>query len=224
MLHSEFTDIVCFNRYFSRMSPLSHLLKHKIVAIIRGMQPHDVVSIANALYQGGITILEVTLNSRNALAVIEQLSDVYKATMLIGAGTVLSAEDATNAIAAGAQFIISPSLDEEVIKVTKDAGIVSIPGAYTPTEIQTAYKSGADIVKVFPALNADYIKNILAPLNHIRVMPTGGVTADNIKDYQNAGAVAFGIGSWLVNSKETVTEAYLQNLQIKAQYVREAIQ
>ena len=144
--------------------------------------------------------------------------------MLIGAGTVLSAKDAIKAIAAGAQFIISPSLDTEVIKATKDAGMVSIPGAFTPTEIVTAYNSGADIVKVFPVPNADYIKSILAPLNHIPVMPTGGINAGNIKDYQKAGAAAYGIGSWLVNNKETVTETYLQSLQKKAQSLKEAIE
>ncbi len=206
------------------MSALSYLLEHKIVAIVRGMQPQDVINLANALHSGGITILEITLNSHNALAVIEQLSDIYKDKMLIGAGTVLSAKDAIKAIAAGAQFIISPSLDTEVIKATKDAGMVSIPGAFTPTEIVTAYNSGADIVKVFPVPNADYIKSILAPLNHIPVMPTGGINAGNIKDYQKAGAVAFGIGSWLVNSKETVTETYLQSLQKKAQSLKEAIE
>lgn len=206
------------------MSALSYLLEHKIAAIIRGMQSQDVMRVANALYRGGITILEVTLNSPNALAVIEQLSNENKDEMLIGAGTVLSDKEAKQAIAAGAQFIISPSLDVEVIKATKDAGAVSIPGAFTPTEIHTAYKSGADIVKVFPAPNADYIKSILAPLNFIPLMPTGGVTADNIKEYKNAGAVAFGIGSWLVNSKEMVTETYLQNLQMKAQRLQKAIQ
>ena len=206
------------------MSSLSHLLQHKIVAIVRGMKPQDAVSLANALLKGGISILEITLNSHNALSVIEQLSDIFKGKMLIGAGTVLSAEDARKAIAAGAQFIISPSLDTEVIKATKDAGMVSIPGAFTPTEIVTAYKSGADIVKVFPALNADYFKSILAPLNHIPLMPTGGVNVDNIKDYQKAGAVAFGIGSWLVSNKETVTETYLENLQKKARSLQEAIQ
>lgn len=205
------------------MPALSYLLQHKIVAIVRGMQSQDVMKVANALYEGGITILEVTLNSPNALAVLEQLSNENKDKMLIGAGTVLSDKEAKQAIAAGAQFIISPSLDIEVIKATKEAGAVSIPGAFTPTEIHTAYKSGADIVKVFPAPNAGYIKNILAPLNHIPLMPTGGITADNIKEYQNAGAVAFGIGSWLVNSKETVTEAYLQNLQMKAQRLQKAI-
>ncbi len=205
------------------MSALSYLLRHQIVAIIRGMQLQDAISLANALHSGGIDILEITLNSPNAIAVIEQLSDVYKDKMLIGAGTVLSDKEAKQAIAAGAQFIISPSLDTEVIKATRDAGMVSIPGAFTPTEIVTAYKSGADIVKVFPVPNADYIKSILAPLNHIPLMPTGGINAGNIKDYQKAGAAAFGIGSWLVNNKETVTETYLQNLQNKARSLKEAI-
>ncbi len=97
-------------------------------------------------------------------------------------------------------------LDAEVIRATKDAGKVSIPGAYTPTEILLAHRSGADIIKVFPAPDAAYIKSILAPLNHLKMMPTGGVDVDNIKAYAAAGAVAFGIGSALVNSKEEVND------------------
>jgi 2-dehydro-3-deoxyphosphogluconate aldolase/(4S)-4-hydroxy-2-oxoglutarate aldolase len=137
--------------------------------------------------------------------------------MLIGAGTVLNVSDATNAIAAGAAFLISPALDIAVIKTTRDAGRISIPGAYTPTEILTAYNNGADIVKVFPAPDAAYIKNILAPLNHIPVMPTGGIDAGNIKTFAAAGAVAFGIGSALVNSKAIIDELYLTTLTSKAQ-------
>jgi len=198
------------------MSTLSYILEHKIVAIMRGMPSKDAVNLANALLRGGINILEITLNSPNALQVIEELSQQFKDTMLIGAGTVLTAEEANNAINAGAQFIISPALIEDVITATKDAGKVSIPGAYTPTEILQAHRRGADIIKVFPAPNAAYIKNILAPLNHLKIMPTGGVNVDNIKDYAAAGAVAFGIGNALVNSKEEVNELYFQNLEDKA--------
>jgi 2-dehydro-3-deoxyphosphogluconate aldolase/(4S)-4-hydroxy-2-oxoglutarate aldolase len=198
------------------VSALSQILEHKIVAILRGMPPKDILNIANALYNGGVRILEVTLNSQDALPVIEQLSDAFKNRMLIGAGTVLNTTDAVNAISAGAAFLISPSLDIAVIKTTKDAGRVSIPGAFTPTEILTAYNNGADIVKVFPAPNAAYIKNILAPLNHIRVMPTGGIDASNIKSFAATGAVAFGISSALVDSKATVTESYLAELTDKA--------
>ena len=121
-----------------------------------------------------------------------------------------------SAIDAGATFLISPSLDLTVIKAAKDAGIVSIPGAFTPTEILSAHNNGADIVKVFPCLDAAYIKNILAPLNHIRVMPTGGIDVSNIKTFAETGAVAFGIGSALVNSKATIDENYLAALSDKA--------
>lgn len=199
------------------MQNLSQLLDHKIVAILRGMPPQETLRIAGALYDGGIRLLEVTLNSEAALPLIEELSATFKGRMLIGAGTVLNVSDATNAIAAGAAFLISPALDIAVIKTTRDAGRISIPGAYTPTEILTAYNNGADIVKVFPAPDAAYIKNILAPLNHIRVMPTGGIDAGNIKTFAAAGAVAFGIGSALVNSKAIIDELYLTTLTSKAQ-------
>jgi 2-dehydro-3-deoxyphosphogluconate aldolase/(4S)-4-hydroxy-2-oxoglutarate aldolase len=199
------------------MQNLSQLLDHKIVAILRGMPPQETLRIAGALYDGGIRLLEVTLNSEAALPLIEELSATFKGRMLIGAGTVLNVSDATNAIAAGAAFLISPALDIAVIKTTRDAGRISIPGAYTPTEILTAYNNGADIVKVFPAPDAAYIKNILAPLNHIPVMPTGGIDAGNIKTFAAAGAVAFGIGSALVNSKAIIDELYLTTLTSKAQ-------
>jgi 2-dehydro-3-deoxyphosphogluconate aldolase/(4S)-4-hydroxy-2-oxoglutarate aldolase len=180
------------------------------------MPPKETIDIAEALYNGGVRLLEITLNSENALPLIEALRENFKQRMLIGAGTVLTTADARNAMAAGASFLISPSLDTEVIKITKDAGAVSIPGAYTPTEIVQAYKYGADIVKVFPCPDAAYIKNILAPLNHIRLMPTGGIDASNIKLYANAGAVAFGIGSALVNNKAIINEPYFTELTQKA--------
>jgi len=205
------------------MSVLSQILEHKIVAILRGMPPANILNIANALYGGGLRILEITLNSADALPVIEQLSHEFRNRMLIGAGTVLDTKDAANAIDAGATFLISPSLDSNVIKIAKDAGVVSIPGAFTPTEILTAYNNGADIVKIFPTLNADYIKNILAPLNHIRVMPTGGIDLSNIKSFAATGAVAFGIGSALVNSKAVINDEYLEELSKKASAFQDAV-
>ena len=205
------------------MTLLSQILEHKIVAILRGMPPKEIMPVANALYAGGIRILEITLNSTDALPLIEQLSVAFKGRMLIGAGTVLNTADAANAIAAGAAFLISPSLDISVIKAANDAGVVSIPGAYTPTEILTAHNHGADIVKVFPAMDAAYIKNILAPLNHIRVMPTGGIDATNIRLFAATGAVAFGIGSALVNNKTSVDENYLASLSLKAEKLIKAL-
>ena len=204
------------------MTILSQILEHKIVAILRGMPSSEIIPIANALHKGGIRILEVTLNSENALAAIEQLSNEFENSMLIGAGTVINANDAKNAIAAGAKFIISPSLDAAVIKATKNENLVSIPGAFTPTEIVAAHNFGADIIKIFPCLNAAYVKNILAPLNRIKVMPTGGINAGNIQEYAATGAVAFGIGSALVHN-DTVNEHYLQQLTAKATALTEAL-
>lgn len=198
------------------MTTLSQITVHKIVAILRGIQADDVLKIAGALCDGGVKIIEVTLNSPNALLVIEQLNSAYGNQLLVGAGTVLDVSDAKAAIAAGAKFLISPNVDIAVIKAAKDAGILSIPGAFTPTEIVTAHNNGADIVKVFPAPDAAYIKNILAPLNHIKLMPTGGINLTNIKSFKDAGATAFGIGSSLVNNQSIIDETYLQQLTIKA--------
>jgi 2-dehydro-3-deoxyphosphogluconate aldolase/(4S)-4-hydroxy-2-oxoglutarate aldolase len=206
------------------MTSLSQIFEHKIVAILRGMPPAEITNIANALYDGGIRLLEITLNSDNALPAIEQLNHEFKNKMLIGAGTVINEKDAKNAIAAGAAFLISPSLDTQVIKAAKDAGIISIPGAFTPTEIVAAHKNGADIIKIFPCLNADYVKNILAPLNFIKVMPTGGIDASNIQTFAKTGAVAFGIGSALVSSKATVNKAYLETITAKAKQLVAALQ
>jgi 2-dehydro-3-deoxyphosphogluconate aldolase/(4S)-4-hydroxy-2-oxoglutarate aldolase len=195
------------------MDVLSHILEHKIVAILRGASPDDVLKIAVALHKGGIKILEVTLNSFNALDSIEQLSETMGDKMEIGAGTVLDVETAKSAIDAGAKFIISPSTDPAVIKITKQRGAVSIPGAYTPTEIVNAFHFGGDIIKLFPSSsNVNYIKEIRAPLPHIPLMPTGGINKGNMLDYLNAGASAVGIGSALVNRSHKISEEYLETL------------
>jgi len=206
------------------MSVLSQILETKIVAIIRGANPEDVLKIANALYKGGIKVLEITINSPKALYAIEEAADQLGDHILIGAGTVLDAETARAAISAGAKFIISPIVNSETIKMTKRYGVVSIPGAFTPTEIVSAYQSGGDIIKVFPAsAGIQYIKDIRGPLAHIPIMATGGVNLENIKEYQKAGSVAFGIGSALVDTKKEITEEYLQQLTNKAGEYLQAI-
>ena len=192
---------------------IEHILQNKIVAIVRGIEPSDVIKIAHALLAGGVNTMEVTLNSSNALVVISLLSKEMENKMLIGAGTVLNATMANEAIDAGACFIISPIVDEETIKATKKRGAVSIPGAYTPTEIYKAFSLGGEIIKVFPASsNVNYIKEIRAPLPQIPLMPTGGITLQNIQEFKKAGAVAFGIGGSLVDAKQKITEEYLQKI------------
>src|SRR5215203_4858110 len=205
------------------MSVLSQLLQHKIIAILRGVHPDRVVPIIEALFEGGIRAVEITLNSVDAYKVIKQVSNKMQEKMLVGAGTVLDASSALKVIDVGAQFIISPSLDLETIRVTKEKGIISIPGAFTPTEIVTAHKAGADIVKVFPASDPKYIKDLRGPLSHIPLMPTGGVSLENIKAFHKAGAVAFGIGTALVDSSQEVTDTYLTHLIGKAKLFQNAI-
>ncbi|MBU8690417.1 bifunctional 4-hydroxy-2-oxoglutarate aldolase/2-dehydro-3-deoxy-phosphogluconate aldolase [Priestia megaterium] len=196
---------------------LSHLLEHKIVAIIRGAKPQDVVKIASALNDGGVKNIEITLNSPDALSAIREVSTELGDQVLVGAGTVLDPETARSAILAGAKFILSPTVNTETIKLTKRYGAVSIPGAFSPTEILTAYENGGDIIKVFPArLGASYIKDIRGPLPHIPLLPTGGVSLDNIQEFEEAGAVGFGIGSSLVDTNHEITHAYLQELTQKA--------
>jgi 2-dehydro-3-deoxyphosphogluconate aldolase/(4S)-4-hydroxy-2-oxoglutarate aldolase len=206
------------------MTPLSQIFEHKIVAIIRGAEPADVLKIAGALYEGGIKVIEVTFNSPDALPVIHELSVKMGKELLIGMGTVLDAATVKKAVAAGAKFIISPSFNIETIRATKELGAVSIPGALTPTEMVNAFNSGGDIIKVFPASsNVNYIKEVRAPLPHIPLMPTGGITVENIKEFQKAGAVAFGIGTALVNTKEKITGDYLRQLAEKAHQFVQAI-
>jgi 2-dehydro-3-deoxyphosphogluconate aldolase/(4S)-4-hydroxy-2-oxoglutarate aldolase len=204
------------------MTTLDQILKNKIVAIIRGADPADVLRIADALQQGGVNILEVTLNSPNALQVITELTTKMK-NMLIGAGTVLNAADAQASIEAGAKFIISPNTNAETIAITKKMGTVSIPGAYTATEVVNAWSNGGDIIKIFPATNPDYIKVLRGPLSHIAMMPTGGITAENISEFKKAGAVAFGIGTSLVDAKHKITEEYLNRVKENARKFVQAI-
>lgn len=206
------------------MSVLSQILEHKIIAIVRGVRPEDVLPLAEAMYKGGIRLLEVTMNSADPLAVIKEVCASMGDKMIIGAGTVLDAATAREAAAAGARFILSPVLEPEVIKTARELGVVSIPGAYTATEIYAAYKQGADMIKVFPATSAAYIKDITAPLPKMHLLPTGGITPENIRDFQQAGAAGFGIGSALVNAKSAVTPEYLQQLTEKSQQFIRAIQ
>lgn len=199
------------------MTALSHILTHQIIAIIRGADPDAIVEIVNVLKSQGIRTLEITINSPKAIAVIEKLSNKFANELLIGAGTVLDPETARAAILAGARFIISPTTDLPTITLTRRYGCVSIPGAFTPSEILQAFEHGGDIVKVFPAiLGAGYLKEIQGPLPQIPLMPTGGVNIHNIFEFKQAGAVAFGVGSALVNTGKTVDDSYLKALAEKA--------
>lgn len=198
------------------MSTLARIKEYQLVAIVRGLAPQDVLSVAEALYAGGIRVLEVTMNSEEPLAAIRSVSDVMGKQMVIGAGTVLDARMAEAAISAGAQFVLSPVVAIDVIQAARSFGAVAIPGAYTATEIFTAYKNGADIVKVFPATSPAYIKDIAGPLPQIPLLPTGGITPENVGEYKRAGAVGFGVGSALVDTKQPITPHYLEQITERA--------
>lgn len=206
------------------MNPLQHILEHQIVAIIRGANPQDMLKIVDALELGGVKTLEITLNSPKALSLIEEIIDKRGDNILIGAGTVLDAESARAALLAGARFIVSPTLSLETIQMTKRYGGISIPGAFTPTEILTAYEHGGDLIKVFPAsIGPRYLYEISGPLPFIPLLPTGGVNLQNIQEFKKAGAAGFGLGSSLVNTSQQVTESYLQALTENARRFVEAV-
>ena len=197
---------------------LSHILHHKIVAIVRGAKPADLLKVAEALHVGGVRTMEITLNSPGALHSIEEIAGAMAGRLLVGAGTVLDPETARAALLAGARYIISPTVNKKTIRMTTRYGAVSIPGAYTPTEILAAYEHGGDLIKVFPASagGAGYLKDIAGPLPFIPLMPTGGVTLGNIAGFAAAGAVAYGLGSALVDTRQPVTDEYLQQLTERA--------
>lgn len=200
------------------MTTLEKIFHHQIVCILRGGDTNKVLKIVEALHEGGIRAVEVTMNSPAPLASIQNLSKIFEDDMVIGAGTVLNTAMAKDAINAGAKFIISATTNADTINFTKAQNVVSIPGAYTATEILNAFQLGGDIIKVFPARgSADYIKDLHAPLPHIPLMPTGGITVENIAAFKKAGAVAFGIGSSLADMKKDFNEASLREITIAAQ-------
>ena len=207
------------------MDTLQTIYDKKVFAILRGVEFNDLLPVAEALYAGGIRLLEITLNSPRALEGISRVREHFDGRadrLLVGAGTVLHVDAARAAIDAGSQFIISPNTDGATIKQTLALGAVSLPGAYTPTEIVNAFNAGGQIIKVFPAADPAYFKNLKAPLDKIPMMPTGGVTIDNIAAFKAAGAVAFGIGSALV-AAGAHNAASLENLSVKARALVQAV-
>jgi 2-dehydro-3-deoxyphosphogluconate aldolase/(4S)-4-hydroxy-2-oxoglutarate aldolase len=197
---------------------MQSLSREKIVAIIRGISVESGDATAKALADGGIVFLEVTLNTDGALDMISRFRANYEGRLRIGAGTVLDLGQAKEAVAAGAEYIISPNLDEEVVYYGVEQGIEVWPGTMTPTEIVRAYKAGASAVKVFPmgSLGINYLKEIRAPLNHIPMVATGGVNLQNINSVLDAGAIAVGLGGNLVD-KQLVKEGKFDELRELAQ-------
>ena len=201
---------------------LTRILESGLVAIIRSNRPQGLVETANALAEGGVTALEVTLTTPGALEVISDLAASCKGAFAVGAGSVLDRESARAAILAGAEFLVMPNLNIGTIEIAKRYGKVVCPGALTPTEIVNAQQAGADIIKIFPAssLGPEYIKAVRAPLPQIRLMPVGGINLENVSSYFKAGACAVGVGSSLVNGKLIDQGDWSSITKLARQYVQ----
>lgn len=177
-------------------------VKHSgLIAIVRGkFSLEQLDKITNALLTNEVNIMEITLNTTAALEAISTLKKKYGNEIIIGAGTVRTAKQFEDAISAGAQFTVAPNFDLPTVELALKKDVLHLPGVFTPTEIQNAYNHGCRLLKVFPSevLGAKYIKAIKAPLDDVDLVPTGGINAENLHEYINAGAVALGIGSALV--------------------------
>lgn len=200
---------------------LIRLKESGLVAVIRRPKKEHIQAIATALVDGGVGALEITVDTDGALTMINELKASFGDRVLVGAGTVLDAVSAKSAIDAGADFIFSPSFDLETIQMTNRYGRISIPGVMTPTEMVDAYAAGADLVKVFPAgaLGVDYIKDVLGPLGHIPMMPTGGVTLDNVASFIRNGAIAVGAGGSLMDKQAIREERFDVLMNTAKQFV-----
>jgi 2-dehydro-3-deoxyphosphogluconate aldolase/(4S)-4-hydroxy-2-oxoglutarate aldolase len=186
------------------------LLDPGIVAILRADSSSQLVAVSEALAEGGISAVEVTMTTPNALQIITEVTARSRGKILMGVGTVLDPETCRAAILAGAEFVVTPVTKPEVIRLANRYGKPIISGAYTPTECLLGYESGADFVKLFPAeqLGPGFIKNLLAPLPMLQIVPTGGVTPENIPDYIRAGSVAIGAGSTLILKESLAKRDY----------------
>ena len=193
----------------TREEIIQNVYDNKIIAIVRGMEPEHCVNLARALYEGGINMVEITFNQKSTdhfeatTKAIRAISEELSEQVMVGAGTVLTKEQVDLAKEAGALYIITPSSNPEVIRYAKEQGMVTMPGAMTPSEIAAAYEAGADFVKIFPVgnLGAAYIKAVKAPMSHIPVLAVGGVNEKNVAEFIKAGAIGAGVGGNLVNAQ-----------------------
>jgi 2-dehydro-3-deoxyphosphogluconate aldolase/(4S)-4-hydroxy-2-oxoglutarate aldolase len=186
-----------------RTSVIAAIERSGIVAVIRIKEPSKVRAVVDAIAAGGVRALEVTMTVPGAIDLIRELAPTMPPGFLLGAGTVVDPDTAERVIGAGAQYVVSPVFRRAVISACHRHDVPVMPGCFTPTEILDAWDAGGDIIKVFPAtaLGPGYIKDVRAPLPHVRLMPTGGVTLDNAGDWIRAGAVAVGVGTALLDSK-----------------------
>ena len=209
-------------------SVIKAVLEAKVIAIVRGVYGEDCLKLAQALQRGGIRMMEVTFDQSKP-AELERTSDTVRMigehmgeSMLLGAGTVTSVHMVELAKQAGAKFIVSPNTNEAVIRAAKAAGMVTMPGALTPTEVLEAHSYGADFVKLFPAnsMGPGYLKAIRSPLNHVRLLAVGGVDEKNAAEYLKAGAVGVGVGGNLVNKQWIAAGEFDKITALAREYTR----
>ncbi len=208
----------------TRLEIVKKIIDSGAVAVIRMEDSQKLMKVAHALLEGGISSLEITMTTPNALKVIEEAARVLPADVLIGVGSVLDAETARLAINAGAKYVVSPIFKPEIIHTAHRYGLPAMPGCFTPTEILVAHEQGADIVKVFPAdvVGMPFFKAIKAPMPHLNLMPTGGVSLTNAGEWIKSGACAVGVGSALLD-KKAIADGNWAKLTENAKILRENI-
>ncbi len=186
-----------------RSESVQRLTDAGIVAVIRAESSAHLISVAEAIKQGGVDCIEVTMTTPNALQVISEVSEKFGSDVLIGVGSVLDPETARAAILAGAEFVVGPTFDRGIVELAHRYDKAVIPGCFTPTEIITAWSAGADLVKLFPAtaIGPQYIKDIRGPLPQVRIVPTGGVSLDNAGDFIKAGAATLAVGTAMIDKQ-----------------------
>lgn len=210
-----------------RKEVIKKIEDEKLIVIVRGVKSEKLIPLAEAMYKGGIRLLEVTFDASGECSDCETaeniriLCDEFKGKMFIGAGTVLTKKQVELVKKAGGSFIISPNTDKKVIQATKKHGMVSMPGALTPSEIKMAVDFGADFVKLFPVSNfgPGYVKAVKAPLSNVKFTAVGGIDENNMKDYIKVGVSGFGIGTNIVNKKMIEENNYEAITELAARYV-----
>lgn len=200
--------------------PLQRVLDCGIVAVVRSNDSSQLVEVCKALVAGGVDVAEITFTVPGALEVLAAVRKALGDRLLLGAGTVLDTETARAAILAGAEYLVSPTLNLDVIRLAKRYGKMIMPGVYTPTEALTAWEAGADILKVFPAeiVGPAFFKAMKGPLPQLRLMPTGGVDLNTAASFLEAGAVCLGIGSQLIEPKAVAAGDFARITSLAAQY------
>jgi 2-dehydro-3-deoxyphosphogluconate aldolase/(4S)-4-hydroxy-2-oxoglutarate aldolase len=205
----------------SRERDLQRVIESGIVAVVRFAEPGPLVEVMRALADGGVTVAEVTFTVPNAIDVIREAKQQLGDRVLLGAGTVLDPETARAAILAGAEFLVSPCVNLEVIKTCRRYDKLAMPGAFTPTEIVAAWEAGADIVKVFPAdiVGPAFFKAMRGPLPQVKLMPTGGVDLNAAGEFLKAGAVCLGVGGQLVEPQAVAARDFARITALARQFV-----